>query len=94
MPLEMAWRMANDGVRFINPRRGARIGTIDLRSVTTTPDANADVNTSKALTAESEDGLENLSAEDLRANELDGAAVDLNEAAALLHHGDSHSGLL
>lgn len=34
--------------------------TVDLRSVTTTTDADADVNVCEALLAEEEDGLEDL----------------------------------
>ena len=61
---------------------------IDLRDITTTTDADADVDVLEDLIAEDEDGLEDLEAEDLGLDELDGAAVDADEALALLADGD------
>ena len=62
--------------------------TIDLRDITTTTDADADVDVLEDLIAEDEDRLEDLEAEDLGLDELDGAAVDADEALALLADGD------
>ena len=62
--------------------------TIDLRDITTTTDADADVDILEDLVAEDEDGLEDLEAEELRLDELDGAAVDADEALALLADGN------
>ena len=62
--------------------------TIDLGDITTTTDADADVNASEDLLAEDEDGLEDLEAEELGLDELDGAAVDTDDTLALLADGD------
>jgi len=46
------------------------------------------------VATEEEDGLEGLEAEDLRLDELDWTAIDLDEAAAALAVGDCHRRLL
>ena len=62
--------------------------TVDLCSVTTTPYANADVNLLELLSTDQENGFGDLVTEGLRHEKLDGGAVDLEEALALLHVGN------
>lgn len=62
--------------------------TINLRDITTTADTDTDVNALEGVLAEDEHRLEDLEAEELRLDELDGAAVDADEALALLADGD------
>ena len=62
---------------------------VDLRDITTTTDADADVDVREALLAEQEDGLKDLEAEDLGLHKLDGRAVHVDHALALLARGDS-----
>ena len=56
--------------------------------MTTTSDADADVNASKTVAAEQEHGLHDLHTEHLRLSEVEGLTVQTDEAPTLL--GDSH----
>lgn len=67
---------------------------VNLGGVSTALDTDAHVDAGKTVAAEEEDGLEGLEAEDLRLDELDRTAVDLDEAAAALAVGDGHRRLL
>ncbi|CAL5385889.1 unnamed protein product [Camellia sinensis] len=67
---------------------------VDLGGVATALNADAHVDAGEALAAEEEDGLVGLVAEDLRLHQLDGAAVDLDQATATLAVGDGHGRLL
>jgi len=67
---------------------------VNLGSVTTTGDADSDVNTGELVEAEDEDRLVDLESKDLGLDERDGLAVDLDKALALLAVGDSGGGLL
>ena len=68
--------------------------TVDLSSVTTALDADADVHVGKAVLTQQQNRLEDLVAQDLRFNQLDGAAIDLDQTAALLAVRDGHGRLL
>lgn len=67
---------------------------VHLGDVATTAHADADVQVGEALAAEEQHGLEGLEAEGLRLQQLDGRAVDADEAAAALAVGDSDRVLL
>jgi len=67
---------------------------VDLGGVAAALDADAHVDAGEAALSQQEDGLEGLKAEDLRLDELDGAAVDLDEAAPALAVGHGHRRLL
>nr|GMD09921.1 ATP synthase F1 gamma subunit [Ipomoea batatas] len=67
---------------------------VDLGSVTSSFDANANVHTGEAVAAQEEDRLEGLVAEDLRLDQLDWDAVDLDESAAALAVSHCHRRLL
>jgi hypothetical protein len=67
---------------------------VDLGNVTTTGNADADVDVGELLGAEDGDGLEQLSAEELGDNVGKGDAVDLDHALTGLNLGDSGGGLL
>jgi hypothetical protein len=56
---------------------------IDLRNMTTTGDLDADIDTGELIKTEEEDGLVELGPEDLSGEQLEGSAVDLDEALAL-----------
>ena len=58
--------------------------------MTTTLDADADIQVGELLGAEQEHGLEDLHAEGLRLHQVDGVAVDAQDTLALLAVG--HSG--
>ena len=66
---------------------------VDLGSVSTTLDADADVDGREGVLASDQDGLVDLEAEDLRLEELDGGAVDVDEATALFGVGDGGGSL-
>lgn len=66
---------------------------VDLGGVSTTLDADADVDGTKSILSGNENGLVDLEAEDLRLEEVDGGAVDVDEATALLGVGNRGSGL-
>jgi len=68
--------------------------TIDLRSVTTSVRADADINAGEPLGAEEENGLPHLKAEGLGLDEVEGNTVDLDETLALLGVGDGGGGFL
>ena len=68
--------------------------TIDLRSVTTSVGANADVNSGEPLGSEEEQGLPDLQAEGLGLSEVKGDTVDLDHTLALLAVGNSGGGFL
>lgn len=55
---------------------------VDLRGVTTTRDPDANVHVGKLVGAEEQDGLVELRPEDLGGKELEGPAVDLDQALA------------
>lgn len=67
--------------------------SVHLGNVSTTLDANPDVNGGEFVFADDEDGLVDLIAEDLRPDEVDGGAVNTDETAALASVGDSGGGL-
>ena len=67
---------------------------VDLGGVSTTLDADADVNGTEGILAGDQNGLVDLEAEDLRLEQVDGRAVDVDEAATLLRVGDSSRSLL
>lgn len=67
---------------------------IDLRSVTTTGDTDTDIDTSELVGTDDQERLVDLEAEDLRLNQGERLAIDLDEALALLALGDSSSRLL
>jgi hypothetical protein len=56
---------------------------IDLRNMTTTGDLDADIDAGELIETEKKDGLVELGPEDLSGEELEGSAVDLDEALAL-----------
>jgi len=68
--------------------------TIDLRSVTTSVGADADVNSSEPLGSEKEQGLPDLQAESLGLSKVQGNTVDLDHSLALLAVGNSGGGFL
>lgn len=57
---------------------------IDLRSVTTTGDTDTDIDTSELVGTDDQERLVDLEAEDLRLNQGERLAIDLDEALALL----------
>ena len=61
--------------------------------MSTTLDADTDVDRTEGILASNQDGLVDLEAEDLRLEEVDGGAVNVDEAAALLGMGDRGRGL-
>ena len=67
--------------------------SVNLRGVSTTLDTNTDVNDTESVLAGGEDGLVDLESEDLRLEEVEGRAVDVDEATTLLSMGDRGSGL-
>ena len=62
--------------------------------MSTTTDADADVNAGELVQTEEEDGLVDLEAQNLGLDKAQGLAVDLDEALALLAVCDSSGGLL
>jgi len=62
---------------------------VDLGGVATAGDADADVEVGELVEADDEEGLVDLEAEDLRLNELQRTAVDLDEALASLFRAKS-----
>lgn len=62
--------------------------SVDLRGVSTTLDADTDVDGCESVLAGDEDGLVDLETEDLGLDELDGGAVDADETLALTSVGD------
>jgi flagellar hook-length control protein FliK len=68
--------------------------TVDLRRVPTTLDADAQVHDGESLAAEQQDRLEDLVAQQHGLNQLDRAAVDLDQAPALFALRDGNSILL
>merc|ERR1719199_262535 len=67
---------------------------VDLRGVATALHAKTDVNVGKALAAQQQNRLEDLVAEHLGLDKLNGAAIDLDQATALLAVRDGHGRLL
>ena len=67
---------------------------IHLSSVTTTLHADADIDILEASVAQKEHGLEDLEAEGLRLQELDGLTIDLDQSTTLLAVRNSDSGFL
>ena len=68
--------------------------SVDLGDVTTTLHSDADVDAGEGLLADDEDGLVDLVAEDFGFDELDGGAVDADEASALTSVGDGGGSLV
>ena len=68
--------------------------SVDLRSVSTTLHAETDVDSGEGLFTGDKDRFIDLEAQELRLEEGDGGAVDVDEAASLLRVGDRSSGLL
>ena len=66
---------------------------VDLRGVTSTLDADADVDARERLLAGNKDTLVDLEAELLRLEEVDGRAVDADDALALTGVRDRRSSL-
>jgi hypothetical protein len=67
---------------------------VDLGGVATTGDADADVQVGELVEADNEEGLVDLEAQDLGLNELQRAAVDLDQALTSLGLGDGSGRLL
>lgn len=67
---------------------------IDLGSVTTTADADTDVDIGELVESDNEEGLVDLESKDLRLDEVKGGSVDLDQSTAGLAVGDSSSRLL
>jgi hypothetical protein len=67
--------------------------SVDLGSMSTTLDTNTDIYSAKGILASNQDGLVNLETENLRLEEVDGGAVDVNKTTALLGVGDRSGGL-
>ena len=66
---------------------------VHLRGVSSTLHSDADIKGSKGVLSGNKDGLVDLQAEDLRLNEVDGGAVNTDEATAFPGVGDSSRGL-
>jgi hypothetical protein len=66
---------------------------IDLRGVASTFDANTDIDGFESVRTGDKDGLVDLESQDFRTDELNGRAVDAEEATALLGVSDSSRGL-
>ena len=79
-------------VRNERARDGLADG-VDLGGVSTTLDADTDVDGTEGLLASNQDGLVDLEAEDLRLEEVDGGAVNVDETTALLGVGNRSGGL-
>jgi predicted GTPase len=73
---------------------GYKLNTIDLRSLTTTTNANADINVGKTLLAEDKDGLEDLQAEDLGLDKLKRDTVNTDHTLSGLAVSDGSSRFL
>ena len=82
------------GVVGNNGLRDGLADGIHLRGVSTTLHTKTNVNRGESLLAGNKDRLVDLEAQDLRLEERDGRAVDVNEAATLLRVGDSSRSLL
>jgi len=67
---------------------------VDLRDVASSADAHADVDHGEAGQAEQQHRLENLVLHALRADQLNGSTIELDQAAAALDVSDSHGSLL
>ena len=67
--------------------------SVDLGGVSTTLDADADVDGTESILASYQNRLIDLESEDLRLEEADGGAVDVEETTALLGVGDRGGGL-
>lgn len=63
--------------------------SVDLGSVTTTGDTDTDVEAGELVEADNEQGLVDLGSENGRLNELERAAVDLDQTLSGLGVGDS-----
>lgn len=67
---------------------------VELRNVSSTLDAHSDVQHAEGILASYENGLVDFVLEDLWSDELDGGAVDADEATALTSVSDGGSSLL
>jgi len=72
------------GVVSDDGTRNSLTHSVDLRSVSTTLHPNADVDGGEGVLAGDKDRLVDLVAQDLRADEVDGRAIDADETTALL----------
>ena len=81
------------GVVGNNGLRDGLADGIHLRGVSTTLHTKTNVNRGERLLAGNKDRLVDLEAQDLRLEERDGRAVDVDEAAALLSVRNSSCGL-
>ena len=79
---------------WCNDNKEERSLTIDLRSVTTSVGADADVDSSEPLGSEEEEGLPDLKAESLGLSKVEGNTVDLDHSLALLAVGNGGGGFL
>jgi hypothetical protein len=68
--------------------------TVHLGGVTTTPDPHADIDLLELVRAHEQHRLEDLVAESLRLEKLDGVAVDLQDALSALAVRDGNRVLL
>ena len=82
------------GVVGNNGLRDGLADGIHLRGVSTTLHTKTDVNRGEGILSGNENRLVDLEAQDLRLEERDGRAVDVDEAATLLRVGDSSRSLL
>ena len=81
------------GVVGNNGLRDGLADGIHLRGVSTTLHTKTNVNRGESLLAGNKDRLVDLEAQDLGLQKVDGRAVNVNEATALLCVGDRSSGL-
>ena len=65
-----------------------------MRSVSTTLDTDTDVNDTESVLAGGKDGLVDLESEDLRLKEVEGRAVNVDEATTLLRVCNRGGGLI
>lgn len=66
---------------------------VNLRSVSSSFDTNADIDTAERLLSRNKDGLVDFETKDLRLQKAKGRSIDVNEAATLLCVGDRSGGL-
>jgi len=68
--------------------------SINLRSVTTTVNANSDISVSETFLTQKKDDFVDLELQDLGFEELNGRTIDTDETVAALAVSDSSSGFL
>lgn len=94
LELERARRIEVLGIVRNDRLRDRLADGVDLRGVSTTLHAEADVDSRERILAGNKNGLIDLEAQDLGPEEADGRAVDVDEPAALLGVRNSSCGLL